>query len=238
MVPVDRYDPESVRRLFDGMAATYGRVNLLSSFGFTIGWRHQVVAGLPLASAARVVDLMSGMGELWRSLSPHLPGTATVVGVDFSEQMARRAPRDWPFTLEMHVADVLNPEVVPTAAADVVVSSFGLKTFNRDQQRLLARRVAQMLKEGGAYSFIEISVPRFAPLRALYMFYLKRVIPVIGRALLGNPDCYRMLGVYTEAFGNTSHFADCLRRTGLEAEETSYFLGCASGVRGTKPLRR
>jgi hypothetical protein len=44
-----QYDPESIRTLFDEMALTY-------------------VAGLPLTSADCFVDLMSGMGELWRSL--------------------------------------------------------------------------------------------------------------------------------------------------------------------------
>jgi demethylmenaquinone methyltransferase/2-methoxy-6-polyprenyl-1,4-benzoquinol methylase len=111
-----------------------------------------------------------------------------------------------------------------------------LKTFNRDQQSLLATRVADILRPGGAFSFIEISVPRSALLRAVYMAYLKRVIPLVGRVLLGNPECYRMLGIYTEAFGDATHFAECLRRAGLRATYTSYFFGCATGVKGIKPL--
>jgi ubiquinone/menaquinone biosynthesis C-methylase UbiE len=78
-------------------------------------------------------------------------------------------------------------------------------------------------------------VPPLLPLRAAYMFYLKWVIPLIGRLLLGNPDCYRMLGVYTQAFGNATHFAGCLRKAGLEVDPVSYFFGCATGVRGRKP---
>ena len=234
MDAVDRYDPDSVRRLFNDMASTYGRVNLISSFGFTLRWRHQVVAGLPLDSASRVVDLMSGMGELWRSLKPRLSGSAKLIGVDFSEQMAQRTPKDWPFEVEVRVADVLADQL--PLGADVVVSSFGLKTFSRDQQRLLARRVAEILKPGGAFSLIEISVPRGILLRPLYMFYLKRVIPLLGRLLLGDPRCYRMLGVYTEAFGDARYFAECLRQEGLEVTETSYFFGCATGAKGFRPL--
>jgi ubiquinone/menaquinone biosynthesis C-methylase UbiE len=229
-----QYDPESVRKLFDDMAATYGHVNLISSFGFTARWRHQCIAGLPVASAGRVVDLMSGMGELWRSLSKGLPATARVVGVDFSSEMARRARRDWPFAVEVAVADVFDWSA-DAESADIVVSSFGLKTFDREQQQRLAHRVARLLKPGGVYSFIEISVPAFAPLRAVYMFYLKRVIPLVGWLFLGNPDCYRRLGVYTAAFGNASHFTDCLRTAGLEGHAVSYFFGCATGARGIKP---
>ena len=216
------------------MASTYGYVNLLSSFGFTARWRHQAVEDLPLSEAECIVDLMSGMGELWRSLSRKLPPTARVVGVDLSPEMAQRTPRSWRFAAEVRVADVLVWDG-PSGVADVVVSSFGLKTFDRDQQSRLAQRVARLLKPGGCFSFVEISVPPFVPLRFLYMFYLKNLIPVIGRLLLGNPDCYRMLGAYTEAFGDLRHFASCLREAGLEAISASYFFGCATGVRGFKP---
>jgi demethylmenaquinone methyltransferase/2-methoxy-6-polyprenyl-1,4-benzoquinol methylase len=143
------------------MASTYGYVNLVSSFGFTARWRHQAVAGLPLASADCVVDLMSGMGEIWRSLATSLPSSARVVGVDISTEMVRRTSRDWHFLAETCVADVLAWDP-GTAFADVVVSSFGLKTFDREQQRRLAQTVARLLKPGGAYSFIEISVLSFA----------------------------------------------------------------------------
>jgi len=158
---------------------------------------------------------MSGMGELWRSLSNKLSVSARVVGVDLSYEMARRTPREWSFASEIRVEDVLAWDG-PSGFADVVVSSFGLKTFDREQQRCLAEIVARMLKAGGSYSFIEISVPPFVPLRFLYMLYLNNIIPIIGRLLLGNPDCYRMLGAYTDAFGNASHFAQCLREGGLK----------------------
>jgi ubiquinone/menaquinone biosynthesis C-methylase UbiE len=230
-----RYDPASIQALFDDMASTYGHVNLISSFGFAARWRHQVVAGLPLASADCIFDLMSGMGELWRSLAMTLPASARVVGVDISPEMAGRALRKWHFSVEVRVTDVLawDPE---SATADVVVSSFGLKTFDRGQQMRLANIVALLLKPGGTCSFVEVSVPPFLPLRAAYMFYLKWLIPVVGRVLLGNPDSYRMLAVYTQAFGNVTHFANCLREAGLEVVPVSYFFGCATGVRGIKPL--
>jgi ubiquinone/menaquinone biosynthesis C-methylase UbiE len=73
------------------------------------------------------------------------------------------------------------------ASADVVISSFGLKTFDRHQQLQLSQRVADLLRPGGVFSFVEISVPRFWLLRLPYMFYLNHIIPWIGRLFLGNP---------------------------------------------------
>ena len=189
------------------MASTYGYVNLISSFGFTARWRHQAVQGLPSSDAHCVIDLMSGMGELWRSLANSLPPSARVIGVDLSPAMAGRTPRNWLFATEVLVADALEWDG-PAGSADVVVSSFGLKAFDREQQRRLAGRVAQMLKTGGCYSFVEISVPPFAPLRLLYMLYLKVLIPVIGRLLLAIPiviACWALTQQHSGMRGTSPH---------------------------------
>ena len=215
------------------MAATYGVVNLIASFGFAARWRHQVVEGTPLSQAEHVVDLMSGMNELCRSISHNSSESLRVSAFDISPEMIRRSRKDWPLKINTQLADVLTWDFVP-GSADLVLSSFGLKTFSSGQQAELAQRVARILHPGGSFSFIEISVPQPKLLRWVYLFYLDHVIPWIGRLFLGNPDNYRMLGFYTKEFGNCSHFAACLRKQGLEVNEANYFFGCATGVRGTK----
>ena len=101
------YEPASVRSLFDEMSATYGLVNLISSFGFAAHWRHLAVKDLSIAPSSHVVDLMSGMSELCRSVARCLPMPSHVTGVDISPQMIGRAKREWPFPLELVLADVL-----------------------------------------------------------------------------------------------------------------------------------
>lgn len=235
MLNQERYDVDRVRTLFDEMAETYGRVNLVSSLGFAVRWRHAAVAAIPATSPlCRVVDLMSGMGELWRSLSLGRPEVTDVVAVDISAQMIKRSPRTQRFAVVVREENVLDCGL-PSGDFDAVISSFGLKTFDRAQQKALSCVVARLLRPGGVFSFIEISVPPNATLRACYMFYIKHIIPFVGRLFLGNPSNYRLLGAYTEAFGDCRQFAACLRAAGLEAEVTSYFFGCATGVAGRKP---
>lgn len=229
------YNPASIRALFDEMARTYGVVNLISSFGFAVRWRHQCVTRLPpTVPLRRIADLMSGMGELWRSISDRIGREAEVVAVDISEEMTRRGPHIPPCTVTVCIEDALlfRP---PPGSFDAVVSSFGLKTLDPRQQDQLAAQVARLLRPGGVFSFVEISVPSNGCLRFAYMFYVKHVIPLLGRVLLGNPANYRLLGVYTEAFGDCNGFVRSLRRAGLEATFVRYFFGCATGVIGRKP---
>lgn len=232
------YQPERVASLFNRMSATYGWINLITSFGFSWWWRRQCVQAIPLRSDMQVYDLMSGMGEVWGALAQVLDASGSVLAVDFSAGMmqgARKHQTDFQHQTQLIQADLLDRSR-SWQAADAVVSCFGLKTFSKSQQVQFAQQITHFLKPGGCFAMLEISVPDFAPLRLLYLFYLKQVIPLAGKLLLGNPDHYRLLGVYTEGFVNARHFYDCLAAEGFHLEYRRYFWGCASGVVGSKPL--
>jgi WD40 repeat protein len=119
--------------------------------------------------------------------------------------------------------------------ADRIVCGFGVKTLSDEQKEVFASEVARLLRPGGAFSLVEVSVPRGWWLKGLYMLYLKHIIPIIGWVLLGNPENYRMLGVYTEQFGDCRSMRNALVRNGLRTTYHEYFFGCASGVSGIKP---
>jgi ubiquinone/menaquinone biosynthesis methyltransferase len=234
----DIYNPSFVSALFGEMSRTYGLVNIISSFGFCSIWRRQCVGQLSYSPEATVCDLMSGMGECWRSINKRSRGPLSIVAVDFCPEMCRQAEsrRGKYKDLDIKVVkeDVLGSSI-EDKSSDRVISTFGLKTFSEDQQRRFALEIERILKPGGTFSLLEISVPRARLLRPLYMFYIKRVAPLIGRTFLGNPDNYRMLGVYTERFGNCERMCEAMRAAGLTAEYRSYFFGCATGVIGGKP---
>ncbi len=184
-----------------------------------------------------VVDLMTGMGELLPGISRRIGSTGHIQAIDLSPVMCRKARAlisHRRISGQVLEDDALN-HTMSYGVADIVVSSFGLKTFSADQRKLLAKQIHAMLKPGGRFSMVEISVPPSRLIQQPYLFYMNFVIPLIGRFFLGNPENYRMLGVYTEAFKNCGHFADDLNRVGLVARPTSYFFGCATGVTGHKP---
>lgn len=233
----DIYHSDFVRALFDEMAQTYGLVNLVSSFGFCVRWRRQCIDHVPIRVGDIVFDLMSGMGELWPGLSTKVGQTGRICAIDFSPAMCARsrlmAQRLRETRVEVRQEDILRNSIA-SDSADVVVASFGLKTFTSEQRALLACELSRILRPGGKFSFLEISVPPLAVLRWPYMAYLNYVVPMIGRLLLGNPDNYRLLGVYTTAHQDCREFAKHCTVAGLRANLSSYFFGCATGVVGEK----
>jgi demethylmenaquinone methyltransferase/2-methoxy-6-polyprenyl-1,4-benzoquinol methylase len=240
MKPHDIYQSVFVKHLFNEMAATYGITNYVSSFGFCERWRAQCVAMVSIQPGMVVCDLMTGMGECWKPLHRFLGVGDHCIALDFSPEMCRRARANCTnyadLTISLYEEDVFE-NTIPDASVDCVISCFGLKTFSPEQQRVLAQEIYRILKPGGVFSLLEISVPRNLLLRWVYMVYLKQIIPRIGRLFLGNPDNYRLLGIYTEAFQNSRYTWACMQEVGLSANYHEYFLGCASGVSGKRPKR-
>lgn len=232
------YDEAFVGNLFDRMARTYGVVNYLASFGFSERWRRQCIEEIRWSADTRVVyDLMSGMGECWGLILSRGRAVERLMGVDISAEMNRRAAVNlerrpaWP--VEIRQENILQNSL-SSESADVVVSSFGLKTFSESQLEHLAAEINRILKPGGQLALIEISTPKWWLLRLPYLFYLKWVIPVIGALFLGNTETYSMLGRYCINFGTCKRFQEILQETGLNVEYREYFFGCATGVVGRK----
>lgn len=219
------------------MASTYTIANYISSFGFTEIWRRQCIGQLSRSELSESgLDLMSGMGENWRFLL-HIRPNSKIKGIDISEKMNREAAirkenNKWK-NIQLQPCNVFKNGLTGNSQ-DFIVSTFGLKTFSKNQQADLAKEIARLLKPKGVFSFIEISFPSNKIMRNLLSWYLHRIIPWIGKRFLHNETSYRMLGVYTSEFENSKHFYNCLQAEGLHVNYKQYFFGCGSGVVGHK----
>lgn len=238
--PDNIYDPAFVKGVFDRCSARYIGFSYVCSAGFTERWRRQCVAAMPETDTAkpRGYDLMAGTGEVWPHLLRRFPHIDTITAVDISSGMHKLAMA----RLHQHragrigfIEDDVFDSGLADASADFVVSTFGLKTFNAEQQQRLATLVARVLRPGGVFSFIEASDPKAWPLRPLYLFHLKTLLPLVERTLLQGAQDFAMIGTYCTNFSDCSHFTNALRANGLEPVQRDYFFGCATGVSGRKP---
>lgn len=231
------YEPEYVMGLFNRMSDSYERMNYITSFGFSIRWRRQFIQSLPgTHEPIKVLDLLCGMGETWQHLQNHFPG-AEIHALDFSEGMLKRADKKNQSKFEGRIK-LLQENALQSSLADNqydrITCAFGLKTFNEEQLIQIAKEVNRLLKPKGSFSFIEVSTPDNYFLRLLYGFYLGRIIPVLGRLMLGNPAEYRMLWRYTRKFGTAKSIQSVFEAAGLHTTTVSYFNNCASGIIGSK----
>ncbi|AKK74625.1 ubiquinone biosynthesis protein [Chryseobacterium gallinarum] len=231
------YDPNYVKKLFNHMAGSYERMNYITSFGFSIRWRKQFLKKLGNSNNdLKVIDLLSGLGENWVYLHKNFPN-AQFSALDFSEKMVdnsrNKAKKIFQGNLHLICENILHHHL-PSDYYDIVSCAYGLKTFNAEQLEILAKEITRILKKGGKFSFVEVSRPENKWIYFFYKFYLGKVIPVLGKLFLGDPDDYKMLWVYTEQFQNSRSVKDIFEKNGLIVSYDRYFLGCASGISGWK----
>jgi demethylmenaquinone methyltransferase/2-methoxy-6-polyprenyl-1,4-benzoquinol methylase len=229
---VPNYDEKYVADLFDKMGPSYDIMNLVSSFGFSEIWRAQCVNNLKIHEGAIVADLMSGSGECWTYLNRRIKTNGEILSVDISPVMCdRQKKRLGCINVPVHIrCESALQMKLPTSSVDFAISAFGLKTFNSEQLNKLAVETFRILRPGGSCSFIEISVPKSQLLRIVYDYYISHVIPLIGKVCLGDIDCYKMLGIYTAAFGSCYKFASVFENAGFEVTVKRHFFGCASSL--------
>jgi len=238
--PNDIYDPRFVKDVFDRCSERYIAFSYFCSFGFTERWRKQCVGAMPSpgTEAPQGYDLMAGTGEVWPHLLKRFPHIGAITAVDISSGMHRRA-LDRLHRHRAHKIDFIEDDVLasdlPDESVEFVISTFGLKTFDRQHHAELARLIARVLKPGGVFSMIEASDPKGWILRPLYLFHLKVVLPLVERFLLKGAQDFAMIGVYTTNFGDAAEIARMLRAEGLDTQFRRYFFGCATGIAGHKP---
>lgn len=235
------FDAAYQRALFDRMRATYERMSTLSSFGFNRRWRRQLAQHLDVRPGHVLGDLMAGGGEAWRHLLPLLGPTGRVVGVDFSTEMVRHAAKERTRlraeNVEVVLADVLGGDL-PAAAFDRLYCAYGVKTLGAPQEPAFVAEAWRLLRPGGALGLVEVSLPPWWLLRLpfhFYLFYLSRVIPLVGRLWVHDDEAYRTLHRYLDRFGDCSRLAKQCRAHGFAVREHSYFWGCATGLVAVKP---
>ena len=231
------YEPKFVEKLFDKMSSSYSKMNYITSFGFSERWRRQCVEEIEIEKGKTVVDLMTGMGECWKHILKNSNKDSKLIGLDFSTEMINRAEKNKgkfkKSNIEIFKENVFENSI-GNETADFVISGFGLKTFNDEQLGKLANEIDRILKSNGKFSLIDVSVPNSKFLKPFYMFYLKNIIPILGKLFIGSQETYRMLGIYTEEFGNSKNVHRIFNKPEFEVEYVEYFYGCASGIKGRK----
>lgn len=250
----DIYDPAFVANLFDRCSARYRRWSAVSSFGFVWLWRKQCLERLVgqsniarihdgvlsprIPKVMQVVDLMAGTGETWPHILAAFP-RAQITAIDISPAMHAAAVTKLHGTRSHKISHMTANALensLPAGTADLVVATFGLKTFNTGQQTILASQIARILTPGGSFSLIEASDPKGWLFRPVYHAYILKVLPLVERLFLKGAQDFSMFGTYTKTFDNCRHLEAALRDAGLKVTYKKHFFGCATSVAGTKPI--
>jgi demethylmenaquinone methyltransferase/2-methoxy-6-polyprenyl-1,4-benzoquinol methylase len=187
-------DPETVREMFGSIARRYDLANHLLSCGCDFFWRKRAAAIVKGWNPDAIVDLATGTGDLALALAKALP-KSEIIGADFSEEMLAVAKGKG--VRRVIAADAL---ALPFAdrSFDCLTIAFGLRNI-KDWSAAL-REMNRILITNGHVLIMEFSLPSMSIVRAIYRFYLHRVMPIFGAFLTQKKTAYDYLGDSIEQF--------------------------------------
>ena len=214
-----------VRGMFGRVAPRYDLANHLLSFNIDRYWRaHTVrkVRAILERPDARVLDICCGTGDLVLALAK---GGRPVLGSDFCHPMLvaahekiarRRAPA------VLFESDALRLPL-RDASLDLLTVAFGFRNLANYESGLA--EVRRVLRPGGVAAILEFSRPPNRAFAALYNFYSRRILPVIGGALSGSPDAYTYLPESVSRFPDGPQLAAKMTSAGFSGVEFEYLTG-------------
>ena len=180
-----------VRGVFTAIAPRYDFLNHLLSLNVDRRWRRRAVRSLDWERRpdGLYLDLCAGTLDLAATLARADGFRGRVIGADFSIPMLEHG-RGKSARVRPVGADALELPF-PDAEFDGALVGFGVR--NLADLDLGLTEAARVLKPGSRLVVLEFTTPRSAPLRAAYLFYFRRLLPLIGRAVSKHTDAYTYL---------------------------------------------
>jgi demethylmenaquinone methyltransferase/2-methoxy-6-polyprenyl-1,4-benzoquinol methylase len=221
---------EQVERMFDEIAPRYDLLNRVLSLGIDRWWRLRAIRMLRGEHPRRILDVATGTADLAIAAARHL-NPAGVVGIDLAERMLERGrekvrERDLDDRIALGQADAAELPFKDDAF-DAALVGFGVRNF--EDLRGGLSEIARVLRPGGKLVVLEFSHPRAFPIKQLYEWYSRHVLPRIGGLLSPSRAAYEYLPASVEAFPDGADFLACMEAAGFtETEWQPLTFGIAS----------
>ena len=224
-----RASKEVVREMFDDISPKYDFLNHFLSFGIDRLWRRKLVRILASKKPSFILDVATGTADLAIAMAALKPQKIT--GIDISEKMLEvgREKVSAKGLVHMITLQAGDSEKIPFSdnSFDAITVAFGVRNYENLETGLQEMR--RVLRPGGIMLILEFSHPHSFPMKQLYGFYSRFIIPFAGKLISGHSGAYRYLPESVAAFPSGKHFLDIMERTGLKKpEQIPLSMGIAS----------
>ena len=212
-----------VRGMFGRVAHRYDLANHLLSANIDRLWRARTVArvrDILRRPGSRVMDLACGTGDLLVALERD--AHRALLGSDFCHPMLAGAKSKLArlgLKSTLVEADALALPL-PDASLDLITIAFGFRNLANYAAGL--KEMRRVLRPGGAVAILEFTQPPNKAFAAVYNWYSRRVLPVLGGAISGAPEAYSYLPESVRKFPEPEQLAAMMRTAGYAVVEWEY----------------
>lgn len=203
---------ERVEDMFDRIAPKYDLLNKVLSVGIDKGWRKKMVAELKPLQPKILLDIATGTADVAIACMKLNPDQIT--GVDISALMLAEGQKKieglgYANQITLQQADSEN---LPFAdnTFDAITVAFGVRNFQNLDKGL--SEMLRVLKPNGKVVILEFSQPEKFPIKQVYNFYSKYVLPTIGQLVSKERAAYEYLPESVAAFPYGNEFVKIMNR--------------------------
>ncbi len=202
---------EQIAEMFDNISAKYDFLNRVLSMGIDILWRKRAIKLLKPYNPKKILDIATGTGDFAVeaiSLNPN-----EIIGVDISDGMLavgiekiKKKKLEQIIKLENGDSETLR---FADNYFDAATCGFGVRNFQHLEKGLL--EINRVLKQGGTVAILEFSKPEKFPIKQLYNFYFKNILPLLGRMVSKDNSAYTYLPESVNEFPYGDNFVAIMK---------------------------
>ena len=226
-----------VEQMFDGIASRYDSMNSWLSLGMDMGWRKTALRKLKDLPTNNLLDIATGTGD-FAILANDILKPGKITGMDISDGMmdigrvkVKKAGLENLISFEhQDCADMSFAD----ETFDAAIASFGVRNFEDIDTSF--KEVVRVLNQGGVFMFLELTTPKYQPIKFFYNVYSNSFIPFITRLLSKDKRAYDYLPESIKAFPQGEEMVGILKKSGFATVESwSLTLGVCTIYLAKKP---
>ncbi|MEN9700663.1 MAG: hypothetical protein RLZZ301_1861 [Bacteroidota bacterium] len=205
---------EEVAEMFNNISANYDFLNHFLSLGIDHLWRAKAVNELKSLKPKRLLDIATGTGDF--AIACLKVNPEQVVGLDISAGMLevgkqKMIKKGLDQRILMQLGDSEN---IPYEDHyfDGLTVGFGVRNFENLEKGLA--EMLRVIRPGGKAVILEFSKPSRFPIKQLFGFYSKVMIPFFGKRISKDARAYTYLPESVAAFPEGKAFTDVMKKVG------------------------
>lgn len=207
---------EAVQGIFNDIAPSYDRLNHFLSMNIDKKWRRKAIRCLQGNDKEKLLDVACGTGDF--SIAASQAGVSQIIGIDISEKMLEIGRKKVKAAglaakIDLRYGDSERMEFADETF-DAVTVAFGVRNFEHLEIGL--KEMYRVLKQEGKVVILEFSMPRHFPMRQLYRFYFRHILPMVGGWISGNKGAYVYLPESVSRFPQGDEFLQILSACGFK----------------------
>ena len=205
---------QQVRTMFNNIAHRYDFLNHFLSAGIDYSWRKKAIRLIGKQNPTSILDVATGTADL--AIEAVTINPQKIIGIDIAEDMLevgkkKILKKNLQHIISLEKGDSENLQF-DTGLFDAAMVAFGVRNFENLEKGLA--EMFRVLKPNGMILVLEFSKPDKFPVKQLYNFYFRNILPFMGRLISGDSAAYTYLPESVSTFPDGEDFIRVLKKVG------------------------